>query len=119
MLSWIPVLGPIIQGIVSIFSKVQDKEIVKYKVDGTVDIEAMRASASTIHDLKDDIGVRLSRDLIMFPGSVWCSLYLWDKIVAHHYPTLVWNVASLDGPLAILPMALLTFFFGLAALRKF
>lgn len=117
LLTWIPILGPIVQGLFSFLNKVQDKEIVQIQTDGTTSVEAIKASAQVIHDTQDDIGVRLSRDLIMFPGSAWCALYMWDKIVDHHYPDLVWNVAALDGPLAILPSALLVFFFGYAAVR--
>ena len=116
VLGWIPILGPIINGIVSIFVKSQDTVVAKYKVDGTVDVQALQSSAAITIAAQDDIGVRLSRDLVMFPGSCWCALYLWDKIVAHHWPMLVFDVAPLDGPLTVLPMALLTFFFGMSAM---
>lgn len=116
MLGWIPIIGPIIQGIVSVFNKWQDTTLGKYQVDGQVDLAAVKASTDITLAFNNNISVNIARDLIMFPGSLWCGLYLWDKIVAHHYPDLVWDVAPLDGPLAILPMALLTFFFGMSAL---
>lgn len=99
------------------FSKWQDTSLGKYKVDGDVTIASVQASTQTLIAFKDDIGVRFCRDLIMAPGSVWCGLYMWDKIVDNRYPWLVWNVAKLDGPLEALPLALLTFFFGLAAMN--
>lgn len=116
LLSFIPLLGPIIDGIVSIWTKAKDTEVAKYKVDGEVHSVEVQASTQTTIAFKDDIGVRFCRDLVMLPGSIWCALYLWDKIVAHHYPTLVYDVAPLDGPLAVLPVALLTFYFGMAAI---
>lgn len=116
-LSWLPVIGPIIQGLFSFLNKVQDKEIVRIQTDGTTQVTALKASADVTMHAQDDIGVRLCRDLIMAPGSAWCGLYLWDKIMAHHYPWLVWDVATLDGPLAVLPHALLVFFFGYAAIK--
>lgn len=115
-LSFLPLLGPVFDMIASMFAKAKDTEVAKYKVDGEVHSVEVRASAETTIAFKDDIGVRFCRDLVMLPGSVWCGLYLWDKIVAHHYPWLVYDVAPLDGPLAILPMALLTFYFGMAAI---
>ena len=117
ILTWIPILGPIIQGFFSFLNKVQDKEIVQIQTDGTTEVAAVKASADVIHSTADDIGVRLCRDIIMLPGSAWCGLYMWDKIVAHRFPELVWDVAGLDGPLAVLPHALLIFFFGYAAVK--
>lgn len=116
LLTWIPIIGPIIQGLFSFLNKVQDKEIVQIQTDGTTKVAAIKASADVTIAAQNDIGVRLCRDIIMLPGSTWCGLYLWDKIMAHHYPWLVWDVAGLDGPLALLPHALLVYFFGLAAM---
>lgn len=116
VLGWLPIVGPIIDGIVSIFNKRQDVSLAKYKVDGQVDTQILQSSTQVTLSAQDYISVRIARDMIMFPGSAWCGLYLWDKIVAFHYPWLVFKVAPLDGPLTILPMALLTFFFGMAAM---
>lgn len=116
LLGWLPIVGPIIDGIVSIFNKRQDVSLAKYKVDGQVDTQILQSSTQVTLASQDYISVRIARDIIMYPGSIWCGLYLWDKIVAHKYPWLVWDVAPLDGPLALLPMALLTFFFGMAAM---
>lgn len=117
-LGWIPIVGPIIDGVVSIFSKFQDTELGKYQVDGQTDIAAWKAANELTLGFKDSIPVRIARDIIMFPGSVWCGLFIWDKIVAIHYPSLVWGVASLNGSMQYLPFALMTFFFGMAAIRK-
>lgn len=121
MLAWLPIVGPIVQGLLNtvagIYYKYKDTDVEKYKTDATVVQTQISASTHTLEVFRDDLGVKLSRDLIMFPGSVWCGLYLWDKIVAHHYPDLVFDVAPLDGPLAILPHTLLIFFFGMAAMQ--
>lgn len=119
MLGWIPFIGPVIDGIVSIFSKWQDTTLGKYQVDGQVDSQVIQSSTQITLASMTLIPVRIARDMIMFPGSAWCGLYTWDKIVAHHYPELVFDVAPLDGPMAVLPMALLTFFFGITALGIF
>lgn len=119
LLGWLPVVGPIIDGIVSVFNKTQDTTVAKYRVDGEVDKELIQSNTQIILAFADQIPVRIARDVIMFPGSAWCGLFVWDKIVAHKYPWLVWNVAPLSGPMLILPAALLAFFFGMSALGTF
>lgn len=119
LLGWLPVIGPIIDGVVSIFNKRQDTSVAKYKVDGEVDKELIQSNTSIVLAFVNDIPVRIARDIIMFPGSIWCGLYIWDKIVEKRYPGLVWVVHPLDGPMTILPLALLTFFFGMSALGTF
>jgi len=112
MFGWIPVIGPIIDGIVHIFNKYEDTQLGKYKVDGTVDVAGMKASADIIASTKDDIGVRLARDLLLFPVIIWTDLIVWDKIVAIHYPHLVYGVALLPDAISYLPYAAVTFLLG-------
>lgn len=119
MFGWIPIIGPIIDGIVSIFGKFEDTQLGKLKIDGDVAITQVNASRDTLRDFKDDIGVRLARDIILFPTSVWTGLIVWDKIVAIRFPDLVWSVSPLstETGLAMLPYAVLTFLFGAVAMR--
>lgn len=117
MLSWIPFVGPIIDGVVSIFTKMQDTSLGKYKVDGDVAVQTIKSGNEVTLAFINEIPVRIARDMIMFPGSAWCGLYIWDKIVNFHYPQLVFKVASLDGPMVNLPFALMAFFFGVSAMN--
>jgi hypothetical protein len=117
ILGFIPVIGPIIQAVAGVFTSYFNAEVQNRQTDASVANTAIKASAETTIAYQHDWGVQLCRDIVMLPGSVWCSLYLWDKTIAHHYPWLVFDVAPLDGPLAAMPMALLTFFFGLAAMN--
>jgi len=116
MFGWIPIIGPIIQGIVSIWKGYQNESIVKYKVDGSVDIEAMHTSADIISATRDDIGIRLARDLLLFPVIIWVDLIVWDKIVVIKYPGAVWGVALLPDAIAYLPYAAVTFLLGAVGL---
>jgi len=118
MLSWIPILGPIIDGIVKIFVNFSNTELGKYKVDGAVTIEGIKASAQVIRDTEDDIGVRLTRDIIMFPVACWTALYSWDTIVALRWPYLMFKVADYPPQVSYLPMAVMTFLFGYATLLR-
>lgn len=112
MLGWIPVIGPIIQGIVGIFGKWQDTVLGKYTIDGKVDVAAMQASEGIIATTRDDIGVRLARDLLLFPVIIWTDLIVWDKIVVIEHPNLVFSVADLPSSIAYLPYAVITFLLG-------
>jgi hypothetical protein len=112
MFGWIPIIGPIIDGVVSIFSKWQDTKLGMYKVDGTVDVEAIKASTNIIEATKDDIGIRLARDIIIFPTSIWAGLYAYDTLIAEHWPKYMWHVADFPEQVAYLPYAVITFLLG-------
>jgi hypothetical protein len=117
MFGWIPILGPIIDGIVSIFTKFQDTSIGKYKVDGTVDVEAIKASTQITEDFKDDVGVRLARDIIMFPVAIWTLIISWDNIVRANWPDLYLEVKAYPPSVEYLPYAVITFLFGVTAMK--
>lgn len=115
---WLPIIGPIIQGLASVFIKFKDTELGKYTVDGKVDIEAIKASANIIETTRDDIGIRLSRDVIIFPVAVWTAIASWDTIIVYHYPNLMFKVAPYPPSLAFLPYAVMTFLLGNIAMNS-
>ena len=112
MFGWIPVIGPIIDGIVSIFNKYKDVEAIKYKTDGQVSIEGFKASAQIIESTKDDIGVRLLRDIALTPPVVWSALIGWDTIVAFRYPNLMFHIPPYPEGVAYIPYVAMVFLFG-------
>ena len=116
MFGWLPIVGPIIDGIVAVFSKFQDTQLGKYKVDGSIDIEAMKASTDLAIATSTDIGVRLARDLIMFPVALWTAIISWDNLVVYVRPDWFWKVAPYPLPLAYLPYAVIMFLFGSTAM---
>lgn len=118
LLGWLPVVGPIIDGITTVFGKFQDTKLGIYQVDSQTTIASWKAANDLTLGFKDSIPVRLARDMVMFPGALWCALYIWGRTWDIYEPSWVIPVKSLDGPMAYLPYALLTFFFGMAALRK-
>jgi hypothetical protein len=120
MFAWIPIIGPIIQGIVSIFSKYQDTVLGKYTIDGKVNVEGMKVSEQIIHDTQDDIGVRLTRDIIMFPVAIWTALISYDTIVVHDHPGWIFlTVEKYPPTLEYLPYAVITFLLGWTATKVF
>lgn len=112
MLSWIPIIGPIIQGIVSIFVKSQDTKVAVLKTTRASDIEEAKVSAAIIETTKDDIGIRLLRDTAIFFPVVWSALIGWDTIVAKRFPDLMFHVANYPDSVAYLPYAALIFLLG-------
>ena len=112
MLSWIPLIGPIIQGIVSIFTKKMDTDVQKLQINRSSDTDEAKVSAQIIHDTQDDIGLRLLRDVAITPVVVWSGLIGWDTIVAIRYPWLQFHVASYPDTVAYLPYAVIVFLFG-------
>lgn len=112
--SWIPIIGPVIQGIVSIFTKKMDTDVEKLKTTRASDIEEAKVSSEIIKTTQDDIGLRLMRDLVCFPIVVWVCLVSWDTIVAESVlRDWMWHTASFDKTSAsYLPYAVITFLLG-------
>lgn len=114
MLSWIPLLGPILQGLFStattIYSKFKDTEVAKR----TVDLEEAKVSAQIIQTTQDDIGIRIMRDMLCLPIVVWTMLLSWDTIIAEsRYGDYMWHVASFEKTGApYLPYAVVVFLLG-------
>lgn len=112
MFGWIPILGPIFDGIVSIWKGYQQVDITKIKTAGTVTVEETKASANIIASTKDDICLRFLRDLVIAFPVFWFALIGWDTIWAEHDPSLMWHVANFPTTLAYYPYAVLVFLLG-------
>lgn len=112
MLGWIPLIGPIIDGLVSMFNKYKDVEAIKYQTDGNVSIEGVKASAQIIEATKDDIGIRILRDAALVFPVTWSALIGWDTIVAYKWPWLKFHVPPYPEGVAYIPYAALVFLFG-------
>ena len=113
-LGWLPIAGPIIDGIVAIVKGHQDVSVKK----DTNDVEEIKARLNLLAALKDDIGVRLARDITMFPVAVWTALVSWDTIWAIRAPELMFHVEKYPPALEYLPYAVLAFLFGLQVRKR-
>lgn len=115
-LAFLPIVGPIIQGVVSIFTKSMDTKVEILKTERGADVEEAKISSQIIHDTQDDIGIRLMRDLMIFPIVVWTTLLSWDTIIAespHISHDWMWHLASFDKTGApYLPYAVVVFLLG-------
>lgn len=111
-LSFLPIIGPIIQGIVSIFTKSMDTKVAVLKTERGTEVEEAKVSAQIIGETQDDIGLRLMRDLLCFPTVAWATLIGWDTIVAFRYPDLMFHVPPYPASVAYLPYAVVVFLLG-------
>lgn len=117
ILGWIPVLGPIVQSIVSIFEKKMDTDVQKLTIQRNDDVEEAKVSAQIIHDTADDRGLRFMRDLLCFPTVVWACLIGWDTIIADPKQVLIphewmFHVANYPESVGYLPYAVVVFLLG-------
>ena len=124
MLSWIPLLGPIFQGISSLVGNFTNLAGVKLQTAAQTTIAETNASAQIIQATNDDILLRILRDAAILPVVVWSSLIGWDtiigdpkqNIISHDY---LWHVASYPDSVQYLPYVVLVFLFGNIGLNMF
>lgn len=116
MLGWLPIIGPVIEGIVAVVRGRQDTSVKNKQIDADVHTTSLKTANELTLGFKDDLGVRICRDMIMFPGSIYCGTIIWDRFMDINHPEWVWGVKGLEGAMEYLPFALLTFFFGSAYL---
>jgi hypothetical protein len=107
-------IGILLGGVSSFFSSFFQKETAQINADATVTVAETQASERIIHDTADDIGVKLCRDVIMWPVSVLTGLLTWDNIIVHSHPEWVITVESFahNPGFEYLPYAVITFLFG-------
>lgn len=121
LLSVIPIFGPIIEGIVSIFNKQADTSLAKQvdtnktalgKQQSTdqTDVSIIQARSNVVIAFKDDLGVRLIRDLVMFPVSAWTACYYYTIT----FPDYAWKVSTPPDAMQYIPYAVIAFLFATA-----
>ena len=113
MLSWIPILGPIIQGLVSIWSKSKDTQVAILKTNRDSDVAEAQVSADIIRTTQDDIGLRLMRDIYCFPAVVHASFVSWDTLIAENsWSVYMWHVAKYPPSMEWYPYTVAVFLLG-------
>lgn len=108
LLGWIPVLGPIIQGVTSIATGVFGVETAKVNAE----VSITQSAAQIIHDTNDDISLRLMRDLALLFPVIWGALIGWDTVVAYNWPWLKFHVSNYPTTVGYIPYAAYAFLFG-------
>lgn len=112
MLSWIPLVGPIFQGLFStassIYATFKSTQVEQIKAD----VATAQVSARIIHDTNDDISIKILRDALLIGPVVWCLLGSWDTIMVLRYPEWMFHVSKYPETMAYLPYAAVTFLLG-------
>jgi hypothetical protein len=121
MLSWIPLLGPIIQGLMttgsSIYMKYKDTELGKLQTNRTNDLEEAKVAAQIIRDTNDDITLRIIRDAALVFPVLWGALIGWDTIVAKNYRWLMFGVENYPESVQYIPYMAYVFLFGVIGMN--
>ena len=118
----IPVIGPILQmlfsTVASVFNKQQDTQQVRIQTDGKVKEASIASESLELQArtqlaiaMKDDLGSRLARDLIMFPVSMWVSLKMWYLCMHGLTPDLTWDVLDIHDNIQYIPYAIVAYLF--------
>ena len=112
MFSWIPLVGPILQGLFStassIYSTFKSTQVEQIKAD----VETSKVAAQIIHDTNDDISLRIMRDAALVFPVIWSGLIGWDTIVSHRWSYLMFHVNNYPDKVGYIPYAALAFLFG-------
>lgn len=118
----LPIIGPILEAILKpiadIFIKTQDTAQVKIQTEGKVKEAAIASQTAELQTrtqlaiaMKDDIGSRLGRDLIMFPVSMWVALKIWFLCIHNLSPDLAWEILDIPDNIQYIPYAVVAYLF--------
>lgn len=111
---WLPVIGPIINGIVTIFTKKQDNALETLKTTTSADVEDAKTIYSFLEVMKDDQSLKAIRNIILIGPAIWIFLLSYDTILAKSYfKDYMWGVASFEDTGApYIPYAVMVYVLG-------
>lgn len=122
MLGFIPLIGPILQGLSGIVSSFTNLAGIKITTASQVAIAETQTSANIIQSTQDDILLRILRDATILPVVVWSMAIGWDTLISgrDHAGNLyhtwaadwIWHVPDYPPSVAYLPYMVLVFLFG-------
>lgn len=117
MLSWIPLLGPILQGLFStattIYGKFKDTEVAKR----TADTADAQIGAQVIESNMQYMSIRIMTDAALLMPVVWSFLIGWDTIVAKRFPDWMFHVADYPPSVTYIPYGAFAFLFGVLGMN--
>lgn len=116
MLGWIPLIGPILQGLFNtvstIYSKFKDTQLGMREQE----VAEAKVSAQIIHDTNDDIVLRILRDAVCLPVVIWSMIIGWDTIIAlapwPYLQVMKWPIPAYPSSVGYMPYAVLIFLLG-------
>lgn len=104
--------------VLGIIEKKIDVDLEKYKVDGVVNVEALKsdveiikARAALAEAMKDDLPTRVGRGALIGGTGLWFLLILWDSCFRNLMPEVTWRVLALPESIQYLPYAVVAYLF--------
>lgn len=122
ILSVIPILGPIFQGVVDIFNKKADVDLQKtldanktvlekQKDSNATDVAVLQTRLALALATKEDLGAKLIKDVIMYPVAVWIMLYFFMLSFGKLIPDHVWLVQEPGQYMQFIPLSVVAYLF--------
>lgn len=115
VLGAVPVIGTIVSSFFNMKTQMAN-------INATRDVSEEQISAQIIAATIGDMFVRICRDIILFFGTVWFALGIWDTIIGARDKTghlyhpwaadWMWHIAEFPPQLAYLPYAVIVFLLG-------
>ena len=109
-------LTAILNPVFSWLGKKEDTQLGKYKVDGEVNIEAMRQDTEIIRArtelalaMKDDPVMIWGRRLFVYPTGAWYCAIIFYCIFHNLFPNYTWKIVALPPNLEYIPAAVVAF----------
>lgn len=114
---WLPLIGPILQGLFSsattIYSKFKDTEIAKR----TSDTADAQVGATIIQSNMQYLSIRIMTDAALLMPVAWSFLIGWDTIVAKRFPDWMFHVADYPPTVQYIPYGAFAFLFGVLGMN--
>jgi hypothetical protein len=118
ILSVIPIVGPIVQGVIDLFKQRADVDLQKTldanktalgkQTDANkTDVAVLQTRLALALATKDDLGVKLMRDLIMYPVAVWNLMYFYHLT----FPNYSLAVNTPPESMQYIPYAIIAYLF--------
>lgn len=122
ILSVIPVIGPIVQGVVDLFKQRADVDLQKTldanktalgkSTDANkTDVAVLQTRLALALATKDDLGPKLMKDIIMYPVAVWTLLYYYSLTFKGLIPDHVWEIGVPPESMQYIPYAVIAYLF--------
>lgn len=120
-LSWIPLIGPIFQTLADAWKSHEDTQLKKQvdtnktavdilETNNQTDLAVIQSRANVVVAFKDDLGVRLIRDIVMLPIGIWTGAYFYILTFPHG----TWTVDTPPQAMQYIPYAVIAFLFATA-----
>lgn len=121
-LSVIPVIGPIVQGVIDLFKQKADVDLQKTldanktalarSTDANkTDVAVLQTRLALALATQGDLGTKLIKDLIMYGPAVWITIYFYNLSFRGLIPAYTWEVGTPEANMQFIPLAIISYLF--------